>query len=82
LSLGLSLRKALLGFVALNPTYMLPALWRNAKPNNDRFRNRVPKVSFSIKPAVFQAGGPARLDLKLAGQCHPRIVIGKKPAPR
>jgi len=35
----------LLGFVALNPTYILSVLLRNAKPNNGRVRNRVPKVS-------------------------------------
>jgi hypothetical protein len=46
-----------LGFVALNPTYNLPVLLRNAKPNNGQFRNRAPKVSFSIKLAVFLAGG-------------------------
>ena len=28
------------GFVALNPTYILPVLLRNAKPNSGRFRNR------------------------------------------
>jgi hypothetical protein len=46
-----------LGFVALNPTYILPVLLRNAKPNNGRFRNRAPKVSFSINLAVFLADG-------------------------
>jgi hypothetical protein len=46
-----------LGFVALNPTYILPVLLRNAKPNNGRFQNRAPKVSISIKLAVFLAGG-------------------------
>jgi hypothetical protein len=48
-----------LGFVALNPTYILPVLLRNAKPNNGRFRNRAPKVSISIKLAVFLASGAA-----------------------
>jgi hypothetical protein len=57
---GLSPLQALLGFVALNPTYILPVLWRNAKPNNGRFRNRAPKVSFSINPVVFLAGNGAR----------------------
>jgi hypothetical protein len=46
---GLSLFQALLGFVALNPTYILPVLLRNSKPNNGRFRNRAPKVSFPIR---------------------------------
>jgi hypothetical protein len=57
LHFGLSLFQALLGFVALNPTHILPVLLRNAKPNNGRFRNRAPKVSFSIKPAIFLTGG-------------------------
>jgi hypothetical protein len=48
-----------LGFVALNPTYILPVLLRNAKPNNGRFRNRAPKVSFSIRLAAVQASGGA-----------------------
>jgi len=52
----LSLLQALLGFIALNPTYILSVLLRNAKPNNGRFRNRTPKVSFSIKLAAVQAG--------------------------
>ena len=49
-------------FLALNfppsggPTYILPVILRNAKPNNGRFRNR---VSFSIKLAAFQASGSA-----------------------
>jgi hypothetical protein len=42
-----------LGFVALNPTYILPVLLRNSKPNNGRFRNRAAKVSFSIKLAAL-----------------------------
>jgi hypothetical protein len=46
-----------LGFVALNPTYFLPLLLRIAKPNNGRFRNQAPKVSFLTKPAVFLADG-------------------------
>ncbi|CAB1076532.1 hypothetical protein D1AOALGA4SA_4328, partial [Olavius algarvensis Delta 1 endosymbiont] len=37
---GLSRLQVLLGFVALNPTYILPVLLRNAKPNIDRFPNR------------------------------------------
>ena len=49
----LSLLQALLGFVALKPTYILPVLLRIAKPNNGRFRNRAPKVSISINLAVF-----------------------------
>jgi len=32
-----------LGFVALNPTYILPVLLQNAKPNNGRFWNRARK---------------------------------------
>jgi hypothetical protein len=56
-----------LGFVALNPTYILPVLLRNAKPNNGRFRNRAPKVSISIKLAAFQARGGARMKLRLPG---------------
>jgi len=52
-----------LGFVALNPTYILPVLLRNAKPNNGRFRNRAPKVSISIKLAVFLASGVAHIKL-------------------
>ncbi|MGB9438396.1 MAG: hypothetical protein WCB15_10675, partial [Desulfobacterales bacterium] len=58
----LSLLQALLGFVALNPTYILPVLLRIAKPNNGRFRNRAPKVSFSIRLAVFS--GQRSPDLK------------------
>ncbi|CAB1083158.1 hypothetical protein D1AOALGA4SA_10739 [Olavius algarvensis Delta 1 endosymbiont] len=42
-----------MGFVTLNPTYIFAALSRNAKPNNDRFRNRFPKISFLIRPAVL-----------------------------
>ncbi|CAB1079797.1 hypothetical protein D1AOALGA4SA_7500 [Olavius algarvensis Delta 1 endosymbiont] len=45
--------QALLGFVTLNPTYIFEALSRNAKPNKSRFRNRLPKVSFLIRPAVL-----------------------------
>jgi hypothetical protein len=56
-----------LGFVALNPTYILLVLLRNAKPNNGRFRNRAPKVSISIKLAVFQASGGARMKLPQNG---------------
>jgi hypothetical protein len=44
-----------LGFVALNPTYILPVLLRNAKPNNGRFPNQTPKVSILIRLAVFLA---------------------------
>jgi hypothetical protein len=40
-----------LDFVALNPTYILPVLLLNAKPNNSRLRNRTPKVYISIKLA-------------------------------
>jgi hypothetical protein len=50
---GLNLHQALLGFVALNPTYILPVLLRSAKPNNGRIRNQAPKVSNAIKLAVF-----------------------------
>jgi hypothetical protein len=57
----LSLLQALLGFVALNPTYILLVLLRNAKPNNGRFPNRAPKVSFLIRLAAFQASGGAEL---------------------
>jgi hypothetical protein len=53
----LSLLQTLLGFVALNPTYMLPVLFPNAKPNNGRFQNRVPEVSFSIRLAVVYVKG-------------------------
>jgi len=56
-----------LGFVALNPTYILPVLLRNAKPNNGRFRNRAPKVSISIKLAVFLASGGAYMKLRQNG---------------
>ncbi|CAB1084814.1 hypothetical protein D1AOALGA4SA_12322 [Olavius algarvensis Delta 1 endosymbiont] len=45
--------QALLGFVTLNPTYIYAVLSRNAKPNNSRFRNRFPRVSFLIRPAVL-----------------------------
>jgi hypothetical protein len=55
--------QALLGFVALNPTYILPVLLRNAKPNNGRFSNRVPKVSFLIRLAVFLTRGAARVKI-------------------
>ncbi|CAB1073331.1 hypothetical protein D1AOALGA4SA_1826 [Olavius algarvensis Delta 1 endosymbiont] len=36
--------QALLGFVTLNPTYIFAVLSRSAKPNNSRFRNRLPKA--------------------------------------
>jgi len=52
-----------LGFVALNPTYILPVLLRNAKPNNGRFRNRAAKGSISIKLAAFRASGSAYMKL-------------------
>jgi hypothetical protein len=52
-----------LGFVALNPTYILPVLLRNAKPNNGRFRNLALKVSIPIKLAIFSASGAARMKL-------------------
>jgi len=55
----LSLLQALLGFVALNPTYILPVLLRKTKPNNGRFPNRAPKVTFLIRPAIFLAGDGA-----------------------
>jgi hypothetical protein len=48
--------QALLGFVTLNPTYILPVLLRNAKPNNRQFRNPAPNVSISINLVAFQAG--------------------------
>jgi hypothetical protein len=51
----LSQRHALLGFVALYPTYILPVLMRNTKPNNDRIRNRATKVYFLINLAALQA---------------------------
>jgi hypothetical protein len=63
-----------LGFVALNPTYILPVLLRNAKPNNGRFRNRAPKVSISIKLAAFQASGAAFMKL------HSGVSFSIKPA--
>jgi hypothetical protein len=50
---GLRLLQVLLGFVALYPTYILPVLSSNVKPNSGRFRNRAIKVSFSIRLAVF-----------------------------
>ena len=59
----MSLLQALLSFVALNSIYILPVLLRNAKPNNGRFRNRVPEVSISIKLAVFLASGCACMKL-------------------
>jgi hypothetical protein len=43
----LSLRQALLGFVALNPTYNLPMVLPNAKPNKGRFRHQVPDFFLS-----------------------------------
>jgi len=46
-----------LGFVALNPTYMLPVVLPNTKPNNGQFQNRVPRVSNSIRLAVFSGQG-------------------------
>jgi hypothetical protein len=53
-----------LGFVALNPTYILPVLLRIAKPNNGQFRNRAQKVFFSIGLAVFLAGGSAHMKIR------------------
>jgi hypothetical protein len=61
----LSLLKALLGFVALNPTYILPVLLRNVKPNNGRFPNRAPKVSILIKLTAVQARGAACMKLPM-----------------
>jgi hypothetical protein len=58
----------MLGFVALNPTYISPVLLRNAKPNNGRFQNRVPKVSIPIELAVFSASVAARMKLRLPAQ--------------
>jgi hypothetical protein len=59
-----------LGFVALNPTYILPVLLRNAKPNNGRFQIRALKVSISIKLAVFLASGAAHMKLhRLLQKC-------------
>jgi hypothetical protein len=45
----LSLLQILLAFVALNPTYILPVVLPNAKPNNGQSRNRAIEVSFSIR---------------------------------
>ncbi|MGB9442541.1 MAG: hypothetical protein WCB15_31685, partial [Desulfobacterales bacterium] len=59
----------LLGFVALNPTYILPVLLRIAKPNNGRFRNRAPKVSFSIRLDA-QASGAAHMKLRQNGTVY------------
>jgi hypothetical protein len=56
-----------LGFVALNPTYILPVLLRIAKPNNGQFQNRVPRVSNSIRLAVFSGQGAARVKLRQNG---------------
>jgi hypothetical protein len=42
----LSLLQALLGFVALNPTYFLPVLLRIAKPNNADFGTEPKKFLF------------------------------------
>jgi hypothetical protein len=66
-----------LGFVALNPTYKLPVLLRNAKPNNGRFRNRAPKVSISIKLAVFLASGAACMKLHHASRASYKIARGR-----
>ncbi|MGB9437077.1 MAG: hypothetical protein WCB15_03975 [Desulfobacterales bacterium] len=63
----MSLLQALLGFVALNPTYTMPVLLRIAKPNNGRFRNRPSKVSISIKLAAVLASGAARVKLQRNG---------------
>jgi hypothetical protein len=63
LQVGLSRLQALLGFVSLNPTYNLPVLLQNAKPNNGRFRNQTPKVSISINLALFLASDYARMKL-------------------
>ncbi|MGD9323516.1 MAG: hypothetical protein PVG26_05840, partial [Desulfobacterales bacterium] len=38
-----------------DPTYILPVLLRNAKPNNGRFPNQVPKVSFLIRLDTWPA---------------------------
>jgi hypothetical protein len=46
---------ALLGFVALNPTYKSPVVLPNAKPNNSQFRDLAVKVTSSIKLAVLLA---------------------------
>ena len=53
----------MLGFVALNPTYILPVFLRDAKPNNSRFRNRVTIVSFIDQTGRFLARGRARVKL-------------------
>ncbi|CAB1085094.1 hypothetical protein D1AOALGA4SA_12589 [Olavius algarvensis Delta 1 endosymbiont] len=52
--------QALLGFVTLNPTYILAVLSRNAKPNSSRFRNRFLKGFFSD-----QSGCPLARDSTL-----------------
>jgi hypothetical protein len=54
-----------LGFVALNPTYILPVLLRNAKPNNGRFPNRASKVSFLIRLALFFGQRPRSYETSL-----------------
>ena len=51
-----------MGFVALNPTYIWPVLLRKAKPNNGRFWNRAPKVSFLIRLDEFQAKAALNTD--------------------
>jgi hypothetical protein len=67
-----------LGFVALNPTYILPVLLRNAKPNNGRFRNRAIEVSISINLAIFLAGGCAHRKLaKAKVYCSIRLAASQ-----
>ena len=55
-----------------NPTYILPVLLRNAKPNNGRFRNRTPKVFISIKLAVFLVSGYARCQRRRLYETSPK----------
>jgi hypothetical protein len=87
---------ALLGFVALYPTYILPVLFRNAKPNNDRIRNRAAKVPFrsdwtfdvrcSLVSFIDQTGlslvrGPALVNLIYVYMVN-RVNRGCKPLPQ
>jgi hypothetical protein len=54
----LSQRHVLLGFVALNPTYIWPLIFERRNPTMADFESE-PTVSFSIWSAVFWAGGDA-----------------------
>jgi len=55
----LSRRQALLGFVALYPTYMFRCYYEMRNPTTANFETETQKFRFLINPAVFLASGRA-----------------------